>query len=61
MRAIAARPEWGASSQRFLSPGRSANSGIIADISVTGFVIVYRIRDGGSLVWIEDIRPIFWG
>jgi hypothetical protein len=52
---------------RLLNPGRDLpeNSGLIADLSVTdgglAYAIVYRIRDRGALIWVEDIRPLFLG
>ena len=60
IRYIAARPDWGDTASRFLSPGGD-NTGLIADTSVRGWVIVYRVRTAESTVWIEDIRQIMIG
>ncbi len=59
--AIAAQPGWGDSATRFLAPGHSANSGLIADLSVRGWAIVYRVRTSDGVIWIEDIREVFIG
>jgi hypothetical protein len=69
IRRIVANPDWGAvfatgSELRVLAPGQSSNSGLIATLAQHGarsFAIVYRPRDGGRTVWIEDIREIFVG
>lgn len=61
IRAIAERPAWGVLPTRFLAPGHSANSGLIADLSVRGWAIVYRVRTSDGVVWIEDIREVFIG
>jgi hypothetical protein len=59
--AIAAQPAWGDSPTRFLAPAHSPNSGLIVDLSVRGWSIVYRVRSSDGVVWIEDIRPVFIG
>ena len=61
IRAIAEQPTWGGSSTRFVAPGHSANSGLIADLSVRGWAIVYRVRTSDGVLWIEDIREVFIG
>ena len=61
IRAIAEQPAWGAASGRFVASGHSANSGLIADLSVRGWAIVYRVRTSDGVVWIEDIREVFIG
>lgn len=60
IRAIAARPAWGASPSRFLAPD-SENTGLIADLSVREYAIVYRIRSADDVIWIEYIGPVFLG
>jgi len=61
LRRIAEQGDWGASPTRFLSPADSPNSGLIADLSVGGYAIVYRVKQREGVVWVEDIRPIFLG
>jgi hypothetical protein len=72
IRRIAAAPDWGAVIQdgeppplRLIAPARSPNTGLIADMSVSDgaqtYAIVYRVRDHGREVWIEDIRQVFLG
>lgn len=69
---IASAPDWGAVIQddeppplRMIAPGHSENSGLIADMSVSDgaqtYVIVYRVKDHGRTVWVEDIRQVFLG
>jgi hypothetical protein len=61
IRAIANEPAWGATPSRFLNPGHGDNSGLIADLSVRGWAIVYRVRSAENVIWIEDIREVFMG
>lgn len=72
IRRIADAPEWGAVIQdgeppplRLIAPGHSPNTGLIADMSVSdgaqSYVIVYRVKDHGRTVWVEDIRQVFLG
>jgi len=61
IRAIAERPDWGALPTRFVAPAHSRNSGLIADTSVRGWAIIYRLRTPEGVVWIEDIRQVFIG
>lgn len=46
---------------RLLAPASSKNSGTIADLSVRGHAIYYRIVDHGAHVYILAIEPIFFG
>lgn len=55
IRRIAERPAWGSSPSRFLAPN-GANSGLIADLSVRGWAIIYRVKTAENTVWIEDIE-----
>lgn len=61
LRRIATQADWGASPVRFLAPGSSPNSGLIADLSVRGYAIVYRVKQREGTIWVEDIRPVFLG
>ena len=71
---IARNPDWGQTAgsgemplPRFLNPGKSTpeNSGLIADLSVQDgglvYAIVYRIKDKGALIWVEDISALMLG
>lgn len=60
IRLIAEHPEWGFTATRFLAPG-GANTGLIADLSVRGWAIIYRVKTAENSVWIEDIRQIMIG
>ena len=60
IRGIAERPDWGATANRYLAT-KPADSGLIADLSVREYVIVYRIRSADNAVWIQAIAPIFIG
>jgi mRNA-degrading endonuclease RelE of RelBE toxin-antitoxin system len=61
IRAIAEQPAWGDSPTRFVAPAHSPNSGLIADLSVLGWAIIYRVRSSDDVVWIEDIRQVVIG
>ena len=60
IRAIAARPDWGASPTRFLAPG-GVNTGLIVELAVCGWAIVYRVRSTDDAIWVEDIRELMIG
>ncbi len=57
---IATHPEWGWSASRFIAPAGD-HSGLIADTSVRGWAIVYRVKSAENTIWIEDIRRLMLG
>jgi hypothetical protein len=61
IRAIAEQPAWGGSSVRVPAPGHSPNMGLVADLAVRGWAIIYRVRAADNAIWIEDIREIMIG
>jgi hypothetical protein len=61
IRAIAEQPSWGATRFRRVAPGHSPNTGLIADLTVPGWAIIYRMRTADDGIWIEDIREIMIG
>ena len=50
---------------RLIHPGHSANTGLIADMSVNDggltYAIIYRPRLREGIVWIESISPVMIG
>jgi hypothetical protein len=61
IRAIAEQPAWGGTPVRVPAPGHSPNMGLVADLSVRGWAIIYRVRAADNAIWIEDIREIMIG
>ena len=61
IRTIAQHPEWGwPGAVRFVAPA-GANTGLIVDVTIRGWAIVYRVKSAEDTVWIEDIRQIMIG
>jgi mRNA-degrading endonuclease RelE of RelBE toxin-antitoxin system len=62
IRQIANAPEW--QPERYLAGADSPHGGRIAKIAHAGgvtYAIVYRLREGGRVVWILDISAIVIG
>jgi hypothetical protein len=54
--AIEDDPGW--RENRYLAPAGSPYSGFIADITVDGYVIVYRVVDGGATVELWQLYEV---
>jgi hypothetical protein len=61
IRAIAEQPSLGDTPVRVRAPGHSPNMGLVADLSVRGWAIIYRVNTAEDAIWIEDIREIMIG
>ena len=51
-------PSWNAGQARAIAPADSPFSGFLMDLSVEGYLIVYRVVDGGATVEVWTLHNV---